>query len=87
MTLIRSYPLTHGDGYRKGAVAFNVDERSIYNLIKNAIDPSFGYLFLADAEGTILSHADKSLIGAKAGELLWSQEMNKREEGMFRTKI
>ncbi|NOU88528.1 helix-turn-helix domain-containing protein [Paenibacillus sp. LMG 31460] len=87
MTLIRSYPLTHGDGYRKGAVAFNVDERSIYNLIKNAIDPSFGYLFLTDAEGTILSHADKSLIGAKAGELLWSQEMNKREEGMFRTKI
>ncbi|UKS27034.1 helix-turn-helix domain-containing protein [Paenibacillus sp. HWE-109] len=87
MTLIRSYPLTHGDGYRKGAVAFNVDERSIYNLIGNAIDPSFGYLFLADAEGTILSHGDKSMIGAKASEFLWSKEMKMRDEGTFRTKV
>jgi two-component system response regulator YesN len=87
MTLIRSYPLTHGEGYRKGAVAFNVDERSIYNLIKNAIDPSLGYLFLADAEGTILSHADKSLIGTQTGELLWSKVMNERDEGQFRSKI
>ncbi|NQX67281.1 AraC family transcriptional regulator [Paenibacillus alba] len=87
MTLIRSYPLTHGEGYRKGAVAFNVDERSIYNLIKNAIDPSLGYLFLADEQGTVLSHSDKSLIGTSAGEVLWSNEMTKRDEGQFRTKM
>ncbi|OPH56393.1 hypothetical protein BC351_28275 [Paenibacillus ferrarius] len=87
MTLIRSYPLTHGEGYRKGAVAFNVDERSVYNLIKNAIDPSLGYLFLTDEQGTVLSHSDKSLIGTPAGEVLWSNEMTKRDEGQFRTKM
>ncbi|NOU62664.1 helix-turn-helix domain-containing protein [Paenibacillus sp. LMG 31461] len=87
MTLIRSYPLVHGEGYRKGAVAFNIDERSIYNLIKNAIDPSLGYLFLADAEGIILSHSDKSLIGTQADGLLWSKDMTQRDEGQFRTKM
>ncbi|RAV16684.1 helix-turn-helix domain-containing protein [Paenibacillus contaminans] len=87
MTLIRSYPLTHAEGYRKGAVAFNIDERSIFNLIKNAIDPSTGYIFITDAQGTIISHSDKSLIGSQASGAVWSKQMSEQDEGRFSTRI
>ncbi|WP_409342521.1 helix-turn-helix domain-containing protein [Paenibacillus sp. MBLB4367] len=87
MTLIRSYPLTHAEGYRKGAVAVNIDELSIFNLIKNAIDPSLGYMFIVDANGTIISHEDKSLIGSQAGETVWTKDMRERDEGQFSAKM
>lgn len=87
MTLIRSYPLTHAEGYRRGAVAVNIDELSIFNLIKNAIDPSLGYMFIADAQGTIISHANKSMIGTRASEAIWSKQMNEQGEGQFHTKV
>ncbi len=87
MTLVRSYPLTHAEGYRKGAVAFNIDERSIYHLIKNAIDSAHGYMFITDSEGMIISHANKALIGSHAEEAVWSEEMNTQDKGRINRNI
>ncbi|MFD0716498.1 helix-turn-helix domain-containing protein [Paenibacillus sp. GCM10027626] len=87
MTLIRSYPLTHADGYRKGAVAFNIDELSIYSLIKHAIDPAIGYMFIADSEGVIISHADKRLIGTNVNDRFSAAELQASDEGHFSQNI
>jgi len=86
VTLLRSYPLTHAEGYRKGVVSVNIDEVTIYHLIGSAIEPSLGYLFIADGSGTIISHADKSRIGTKADASFWGKGPDKQTEGRFRIR-
>lgn len=64
MTLVRSYPIIHPDGYRKGAVAVNVKEKYIYGLIKDAVASNSGSIYIMNAEGKVVSHSDKRMLAS-----------------------
>ncbi|WP_027092899.1 helix-turn-helix domain-containing protein [Cohnella thermotolerans] len=63
VTLVRSYPLIHSPGYRRGAVAINIKEDALYRLLTDANNRSLGSLYLLDPNGHVVSSADKKLVG------------------------
>jgi two-component system response regulator YesN len=69
VTLVRSYPLVHQPGGRKGAVAVNVKEDLLYSLIKNTEPDDRGETFVLDGEGVIALHDDKTRLGKDISEL------------------
>lgn len=69
VSLIRTYPLIHPVGSRKGAIAFNVKEDSLYSLIqKSAEEADDGQTFVIDKEGVVVLHSDKSKLGKDISE-------------------
>lgn len=88
ISLVRSYPITHPEGFRKGVVSINISERSIYKLFKDAVAASEGYIYIVDGSGNVISHEDKSLLGRPPGgsAKLIAVPLDK-EKGMLRAKI
>ncbi|RKN79210.1 helix-turn-helix domain-containing protein [Paenibacillus ginsengarvi] len=86
-TLVRTYPLIHSTGYRRGAVAVNIKEESLHALLSDAEHRELGETFIVDARGTIVSHADKTRLGRDASETpVVSGVLGEPGEGYFRTK-
>ncbi|MBD2865641.1 helix-turn-helix domain-containing protein [Paenibacillus oceani] len=82
ITLVRSYPMLHADGYRKGAAAVNIRESYIYDLIQSAVASNSGEIYLINAEGTIVSHPDKRRLGQPGdSDPVLSQAVRGQREG------
>lgn len=83
ITLIRSYPVTHAAGLRKGALAVNIKEESLFKLFDEAISGTNGYVFLVNANGQIISHRDKSWIGRNKSNIDYIASLL-RQDGPYR---
>ncbi|MBD2872176.1 helix-turn-helix domain-containing protein [Paenibacillus arenilitoris] len=68
VTLVRTYPLIHKPGARKGAIAVNLKEEMLYDLIRNATAEEKGQTFIIDGDGVVVLHADKSKLGKDISE-------------------
>jgi AraC-like DNA-binding protein len=68
VTLVRTYPLIHSPGMRKGAVAVNVKEDLLYGLIRNQEEADRGETFVIDQEGIVVLHGDKTKLGKDISE-------------------
>lgn len=88
ITLIRSYPITHPVGFRKGVICINISERSVYNLIKDAVAASKGYIYMTNNEGRIISHENKALLGKPLEEESGQYSLPMQEgKGTLKTTI
>lgn len=67
-TLVRTYPLVHPAGSRKGAIAVNVREEALYSLIQNKAEANEWQTFVVDSEGVVVLHSDKSKLGKDISE-------------------
>ncbi|GAA3406022.1 helix-turn-helix domain-containing protein [Paenibacillus hodogayensis] len=86
-TLVRTYPLVHSPGYRRGAIAVNIKEEALYGLLSDSPHKGLGETFMVDGRGVIVSHDDKSKLGRDASEsAVVAGVLNGPAEGHFRTK-
>ncbi|GBF73435.1 AraC family transcriptional regulator [Paenibacillus sp. 598K] len=67
VTLVRTYPLLHSPGSRRGAVAVNIKEDRLYALIDD-LGPSSMNTFIVDREGHVILDRDKSRLGRDVSE-------------------
>lgn len=82
VTLVRTYPLIHSPGARRGAVAVNIKEDQLYGLIRSTGVEDGGQTFIVDREGVVVLHADKSKLGKDLSEFPYiSQILSVPEEG------
>lgn len=88
VTLVRTYPLLHTPGSRKGAIAVNLKEDVLYNLIRNTDGMEEGQTFVIDSEGVVILHADKSKLGKDISEFPYiNRILNGQEDGYFRSEV
>jgi AraC-like DNA-binding protein/sugar diacid utilization regulator len=64
LTLVRSYPTISSPSFRKGALVINMDENMVYNSALNEDVRRLGQAFVIDKDGQVISHSDKSKLGA-----------------------
>jgi two-component system response regulator YesN len=79
VTLVRTYPLIHSPGTRRGAVAVNVKEDALYGLIRNTADADGGQTFVVDREGVVVLHSDHNKVGKDISEFSYISRMLKSE--------
>ncbi|GAA3407022.1 helix-turn-helix domain-containing protein [Paenibacillus hodogayensis] len=88
ITLVRSYPIVHADGYRKGAIAVHLQERALYDLIREAASANSGSISIVNADGLIVSHADKGLLaGSGQSDPAIAAVPSDSKSGMIRRTI
>jgi AraC-like DNA-binding protein len=88
VTLVRTYPLIHSPGYRRGAIAINIKEEALYQLLTDANNRSLGDTFMLDPNGLIVSSADKSLLGADMSKSeVMARVLSGSNEGSFQAKV
>ncbi|MDQ6420163.1 helix-turn-helix domain-containing protein [Paenibacillus sp. LHD-117] len=68
VTLVRTYPLIHSAGSRKGAIAVNIKEDSLFGLIQNTAETDEGQTFIVDREGVVVLHLDNGKLGKDISE-------------------
>lgn len=68
VTLVRTYPLIHSPGARKGAIAVNIKEDALFALIRSTAENDGGQTFVVDDEGIVVLNADKSKPGKDISE-------------------
>jgi two-component system response regulator YesN len=68
VTLVRTYPLLHAPGSRKGAVAVNIKEDYLFSLLHNTEAADVGQTVVIDRDGVVVLHADKSKLGKDISE-------------------
>jgi two-component system response regulator YesN len=71
VTFIRTYPLIHPVGYRKGAIAVHLKEEELYKLLQNLDDRgnNADETFLLDAQGRVILHQDIAMLSRSIAEL------------------
>jgi len=88
VTLVRTYPLIHTPGSRKGAIAVNLKEDELYRLIRNTDAMKDGQTFVIDSEGVVILHADKSKLGKDISEFPYiSRVLDNEEDGYFQLDV
>ncbi|MFD0714362.1 helix-turn-helix domain-containing protein [Paenibacillus sp. GCM10027626] len=88
VTLVRTYPLLHTPGSRKGAIAVNLKEDVLYNLIRNTDRMEEGQTFVIDGEGVVILHADKSKLGKDISEFPYiSRLLQGQQDGYFQSEV
>lgn len=87
ITLVRSYPIIHAGGFRKGAAAVHISEKFVYDLIKDAVASNSGEIYLINAEGRIVSHKDKRML-AQSGDRdpVLSKVPREQQEGVVKDR-
>lgn len=80
VTLVRTYPLLHSPGMRKGAVAVNVKEDLLYGLIRNQEEADRGETFVIDQEGIVVLHGDKTMLGKDISEYSYIRQILEANE-------
>ncbi|TNJ64099.1 helix-turn-helix domain-containing protein [Paenibacillus hemerocallicola] len=87
VTLVRTYPLVHSPGYRRGAIAVNIKEEALHGLLNDSGHKGLGETFIVDGRGTIVSHVDKNRLGRDISESpVVSGLLNGSGEGHFRAE-
>ncbi|WJH32808.1 helix-turn-helix domain-containing protein [Paenibacillus sp. CC-CFT747] len=85
VTLVRTYPLIHSPGFRRGAVAVNIKEEALYQLLSDAKSRMMGDIFILGPNGSLMSGADKSKLGEDMSQVpVLSEVMKGGEEGFFK---
>ncbi|WNR45265.1 helix-turn-helix domain-containing protein [Paenibacillus roseipurpureus] len=76
ISLVRAYPLLSGT--RKGAIVLNMDEKTLYDLIKEADIHRLGKTYTINEQGSIISNQNKALVtvGIDGIENIASGQMN-----------
>ncbi|WP_199621400.1 helix-turn-helix domain-containing protein [Paenibacillus alkalitolerans] len=89
VTLVRTYPIIHSDGFRRGAIAVNIKEDALYSLLGNERDPRSDYNFIIDGSGQIVLHHDESKLGKDISEFSYISAVlqNGREEGYVHADV
>ncbi|MBB6672735.1 helix-turn-helix domain-containing protein [Cohnella nanjingensis] len=88
VTLVRTYPLIHSPGYRRGAIAINIKEEALYQLLTDANNRSLGETFVLNPDGFVVSAADKNLLGQDmSGADVAARVRRGTEEGHFQMEV
>ncbi|MBD0381499.1 helix-turn-helix domain-containing protein [Paenibacillus sedimenti] len=88
VTLVRTYPLIHSPGFRRGAVAINIKEEALYQLLTDAKNRTLGDTFILSPEGRLMSSSDKSKLGADmSGAPVMSKVLKGQDEGNFKADV
>ncbi|RTE05416.1 helix-turn-helix domain-containing protein [Paenibacillus whitsoniae] len=88
VTLVRTYPLIHSSGARKGAVAVNLKEEMLLPLIHHEEDAQ-GLNLVLDKEGRVVIHQDQSQLGENLGSIPFVAQIaaEGKNAGTFKTKL
>ncbi|RXZ81291.1 AraC family transcriptional regulator [Paenibacillaceae bacterium] len=81
VTLVRTYPLIHSPGTRKGAIAVNIKEDQLFGLIRNTAEMDEGETFVIDREGVVVLHSDQSKLGKDISEFPYIHRIMNDAEG------
>lgn len=89
VTLVRTYPLLHSPGARRGAVAVNIKENMLYDLIDDPASSSRMETFIMDQEGNVVLDVDKSRLGRDISETIHIRNIldSGANEGHFAAKV
>jgi len=89
VTLVRTYPLLHSPGARRGAIAVNIKEDMLYSLIRNTSAAAEGETFIVDRDGVVVLHEDKRMLGERLDQVSYIRDILGRSngEGAFRVEI
>lgn len=68
VTLMRSYPLTATGSRKKGAVAANINEEKLNELVRDT-NSRLGQVFVMDKSGNVISHQDKEQLYLNVGRI------------------
>ncbi|WP_372661104.1 helix-turn-helix domain-containing protein [Cohnella sp.] len=75
VTFVRTYPLISDPDVRKGAIAVNIKEELLYDLIRKTSDQDEGETFVIDANGVVVLHRDKKILGINISEMPYIQSI------------
>jgi two-component system response regulator YesN len=75
VTLLRSYPLTASGANKKGAIAANINEEKLNELIRDT-NSKLGQVFVMDGSGNVISHEDKEQLYHNAGKAWFGDEFD-----------
>ena len=70
ITYVRSYPFQSSGQNSKVMIAIDIKESTISQIIKNMIPADYASTFIVDQQGTVISAADKTLLGTTTKENL-----------------
>ncbi len=88
VTLVRTYPLIHSPGSRRGAIAVNIKEDALFALLGNAANAELGNNFIIDNQGRVVLHSDKSKLGRDFSELPYIADIVRGGvEGQFQSSV
>ncbi|GAA3412974.1 helix-turn-helix domain-containing protein [Paenibacillus hodogayensis] len=89
VTSVRTYPLLHSPGYRRGAAAVSIKQEALYNLVQDAERyPGPELSFVIDRTGQVILHPDFKKVGQHVGEIPYIAKLLKNgKEGSFVTDV
>ncbi|MFC5651027.1 helix-turn-helix domain-containing protein [Paenibacillus solisilvae] len=88
VTLVRTYPLIHSPGYRRGAIAIHIKEEELYHLLTDADNKSLGDTFMLDPNGLMVSSAVKSMLGQdRSQDDSMARVLKESKEGYFQATV
>lgn len=89
VTFVRTYPLISNPNVRKGAIAINMKEELLYDLIKKTSNQDEGEIFVIDPNGVIILHRDKKILGTNISDLSYIQSIlnSSQSEGHFSDEV
>ncbi|WP_145407017.1 AraC family transcriptional regulator [Paenibacillus xylanexedens] len=70
ITYVRSYPFQSSGQNSKVMIAIDIKESTISQIIENMIPADYANTFIVDQQGTVISAADKTLLGSTTKENL-----------------
>ncbi|WP_128103837.1 AraC family transcriptional regulator [Paenibacillus sp. DCT19] len=70
ITYVRSYPFQSSGQNSKVMIAIDIKESTISQIIENMIPADYASTFIVDQQGTVISAADKTLLGSTTKENL-----------------
>jgi AraC-like DNA-binding protein len=87
VTLMRSYPLTASGSSKKGAVAANINEEKLNELIRDT-NSRLGQVFVMDGSGIVISHQDKEQLYRSTGKEWFGDDFGQiRQNGQREMRI
>jgi two-component system response regulator YesN len=89
VTFVRTYPLISDPNVRKGAIAVNIKEDLLYDLIKKTSTQDQGETFVIDPNGVVVLHRDNKILGTNISELPFIQSIlnDTESEGHFSSDV
>ncbi|MEF3304857.1 helix-turn-helix domain-containing protein [Paenibacillus sp. GYB003] len=89
ITSVRTYPLLHSPGYRRGAIAVSVKQEALYGLVQE-LDryPAPELSFVIDRTGQVILHPDYRTVGKNMGEVPYiARLLQSGSDGFFTADV
>ncbi|WP_083689649.1 helix-turn-helix domain-containing protein [Paenibacillus sp. FSL H7-0331] len=89
VTLVRTYPLIHPPGSRKGVVAFNIKEDMLFSLIKNNTSDDQSKTMIIDRDGVVVLHPDSAQLSQDLSGLPYIAQIRRSglQEGVLAAEV